>query len=111
MDHHCPWIGNCVGISNQKAFLLYLIYVLSLCLLHSSSFLWNGAACIIYKTDDKGNCRFNFRLTWLEVLNYTTLVVALFFAFFTFVMLAEQMNLIRNNTSTIDKKKGEKTRA
>lgn len=47
----------------------------------------------------------------MEILNYATLVAALFFAFFTFVMLAEQMNLIRNNSSTIDKKKGESSRA
>ena len=29
-DHHCPWINNCVGISNHGVFMMFLVSMMAL---------------------------------------------------------------------------------
>jgi len=57
-DHHCPWVGNCIGEKNHKYFIGYLFFLAGLAL----AAVWG---CYVYL----GNaCSYPDSLTWYETV-------------------------------------------
>ncbi|KZS14606.1 Palmitoyltransferase [Daphnia magna] len=106
MDHHCPWVNNCVGENNQKFFVLFTFYIAVLSVHSLVLVILQFISCV--------------HSEWKECSTYSppaTVILLLFlgfeallFAIFTTIMLGTQMQAIWNDETGIEQLKKEEAR-
>lgn len=84
MDHHCPWIYNCVGFGNHKYFFLLLLYSTIDCHLIA----WTMLATVKESIDSNTAFMTMFLLLFGETLAiFLGLLLTAFFLFHIWLML------------------------
>ncbi|XP_072268367.1 palmitoyltransferase ZDHHC3 isoform X1 [Pyxicephalus adspersus] len=101
MDHHCPWVNNCVGENNQKFFVLFTMYI-ALISLHA--LIMVGFHFLYCFEEDWTKCS-SFSPPTTVILLILLCFEGLLFLIFTAVMFGTQVHSICTDETGIEKMK------
>ncbi|KAJ0000065.1 hypothetical protein NQD34_011907 [Periophthalmus magnuspinnatus] len=103
MDHHCPWVNNCVGENNQKYFVLFTMYIALISLHTLIMVVFHFLYCF---EDDWSKCS-SFSPPATVILLILLCFEGLLFLIFTSVMFGTQVHSICTDETGIERLKGE----
>ncbi len=101
MDHHCKWIGNCVGLFNMKHFLLFLIYCVITCVYSLGLCLATIFRCWVF---DQYQChRVENHSFLLEFVAIAGIMLTFVLGLTTLAIFLAQRLRIKENMTLIDR--------
>merc|ERR1712189_48377 len=99
MDHHCPWINNCVGEKNQKYFIQFLIYVGLLAAYAIALVAWSWYS-------ECEDCPKDIRLKQSRILHSILLIMeSVLFGMFVIAIACDQFEAIFSDETLVEQAK------
>ena len=98
MDHHCDWVDNCIGATNQKNFFLFLIFAIFQCVLTFILFFNSFVLWIYHQKTNFNKDIFSFG----NLLNLILCFFSVFFFFFCCDFCFDQYEGILENQTTVE---------
>jgi len=106
-DHHCPWVGNCIGKRNYRVFFsflmftsIYAIFAVTVCILH----LVKLSEDIARENDTSGSEEFGSAISEAP-FTMTLFVVITLLSFFVLALFIFHISLVLNGDTTNERLK------
>jgi hypothetical protein len=102
MDHHCPWINNCIGFWNRKPFILLLVYVLLTSYFTAITMISPFYEFIIQEYDDFIAGEWIWSEFWDLFLLFVLVILDYSVAFLITMFLKFHIKLLLENKTTLE---------